>query len=92
MPTLHSTLNKAAQLGCKHLHVGAEPWLPQQLGAQAQAHGLQLHTWTVDTKELGDAMCQLGAQNITTNKPDAIRTALQSSAGDAQAEAPREEK
>ena len=76
VPNLETTLAKAKKLGCDHLHVGAEPWLPQDLGEQTNAHGLQLHTWTVDSSELCDAMRQLGVQSITTNKPDAIRAAM----------------
>ncbi len=76
VPDLKTTLSKAQNLGCAHLHVGAEPWLPQDLGEQTRAHGLQLHTWTVDTAELCEAMRQIGVQSITTNKPDTIRTAI----------------
>jgi glycerophosphoryl diester phosphodiesterase len=77
VPNLETTLGKAQQLGCSHLHVGAEPWLPHDLGVRTKAHGLQLHAWTVDTAELCHAMRQLGVQSITTNKPDAIRAAIQ---------------
>ena len=76
-PTLEDSLRTAQQLGCAGLHVGANPRLPKNIGEQTCAHGLQLHTWTVDTHELSQTMQALGAQSITTNKPDFIRTCPQ---------------
>jgi glycerophosphoryl diester phosphodiesterase len=72
-PTLEDSLQTARQLGCAGLHIGANKKLPKDIGEQTRAHDLQLHTWTVDTRELSQTMQALGVQSITTNKPDTIR-------------------
>lgn len=72
-PTLEDSLRSATQLGCKGLHIGANTRLPQHIGEHTRAHGLQLHTWTVDTPKLSRFMQTLGVQSITTNKPDTLR-------------------
>ena len=73
-PTLEDSLRTAQQLGCAGLHIGAHHRLPKNIGEQTRAHGLRLHTWTVDTQELSQTMQSLGVQSITTNKPDTIRS------------------
>jgi glycerophosphoryl diester phosphodiesterase len=78
-PTLDNSLCLAKQLGCAGIHIGAHPKLPTNIGEQARAHGLQLHTWTVDTHQLCQTMQALGVQSITTNKPETIQASLGSS-------------
>jgi glycerophosphoryl diester phosphodiesterase len=71
-PTLEDSLLTAKQLGCAGLHIGAHSRLPKNIGEQTRAHGLHLHTWTVDSRKLSQTMQAIGVQSITTNKPDSI--------------------
>lgn len=73
-PTLEDCLQTALQHGCAGLHISASAQLPKNIGKQTRAQNLHLHTWTVDTHELSQTMQALGAQSITTNKPDTIRS------------------
>jgi glycerophosphoryl diester phosphodiesterase len=69
-PSIENALDTAQQLGCAGLHIGADTRLPNTIGQQAQARGLRLHTWTVDTQTLYQTMKSCGVQSITTNQPD----------------------
>ena len=71
-PTLDDSLRTAEQLGCAGLHIGAHSRLPKNIGEQTRAHGLHLHTWTVDSRKLSQTMQAIGVQSITTNKPDSV--------------------
>lgn len=78
-PSFASIMKKAESAAVDGVSVKAHPMMPYTFGEDFKSRGFEFHVWTVDSAAWGIEMVKRGAQSITTNRPDLMKPALESS-------------
>ncbi|MEO0532178.1 MAG: glycerophosphodiester phosphodiesterase [Planctomycetota bacterium] len=82
-PSLDELIATALEIGADGLDLkGVPEVIDAAFVNKCHSAGLSVHTWTVDDTEAGRALATAGVLSITTNRPDTIRTALETGASD----------
>ncbi|CAN5150962.1 glycerophosphodiester phosphodiesterase [soil metagenome] len=75
-PSLDSLLPVLKEIGADGLSTSAHGKVDAQWVERLRAEGFDYHVWTVDDPAEARRFAELGASSITTNRPAAIREAL----------------
>jgi len=75
-PTLDEMVHMARDIGAKGLSVRDRPVVDNTFAARLRGEGLRCFVWTVDDPERAKQLLEAGADGIVTNRPGAIRPAL----------------
>jgi len=76
-PTWDSVLQTLRETGADGLDSQAHDWFLPEMVTRLRREGYEFHVWTVDDPILAHRMRGLGAQSITTNRPEWLRMQLQ---------------
>lgn len=80
-PRVEDLIEKARAARSSGLDLSAEGPLDAEAARKIRAAGLELHVWTVDDPDVARKLRALGVDGITTNRPAALRRALEGSKG-----------
>ena len=69
-------IRKLKEMGADGVDIQASRQVTPELGIALQEHGLQFHCWTVNDIPLAQHMVAMGAESITTDKPELLRKSL----------------
>ncbi|MGQ9592013.1 MAG: glycerophosphodiester phosphodiesterase [Planctomycetota bacterium] len=76
-PRIEDLIEKAKAAGLSGLDLSAEGPLDEEAARRIRVAGLELHVWTVDDPEVARRLRALGVDGITTNRPAALRRAIE---------------
>ena len=69
-------IRKLKEMGADGVDIQASRQVTPELGLALRENGLQFHCWTVNDIPLAQHMVAMGAESITTDKPEFLRKSL----------------
>ena len=69
-------IKKLKEMGADGVDIQASRQITPELGLALRENGLQFHCWTVNDLPLAQHMVAMGAESITTDKPEFLRKSL----------------